>query len=68
MKLSMAIPELQKNPYFLYIREFVMTYDRTMNTNLPEFNQLVKKWNIFITIKNYSLIGYIYPGQQKIEI
>lgn len=68
MKLSMAIPELQKNPYFLYIRDFVISYDRTMKSDLPQFNQLVKRWNIFIKIKNYSLIGFFYPGKERIEI
>ena len=68
MKLSMAIPELQKDPYFLYIRDFVISYDRIMNAGLPKFNQLIKKWNIFVKIKNYSLIWYFYPGQKKIEI
>lgn len=68
MKLSMAIPNLQKDPYFLYIRDYVISYDRMMNRDLPQFNQLVKKWNTFIKIKNYSIIGYILPGKSIIEI
>ena len=30
MRLSMAIPELQRDPYFIYIRDYVMSYDRMM--------------------------------------
>ena len=30
MRLSMAIPELQRDTYFIYIRDYVMSYDRMM--------------------------------------
>ena len=61
MKLSMVIPDIQKSDYFLYIREFVMSYDILMRREIPKFNLLVKKWNTFIKIKNASLIGFLLP-------
>jgi hypothetical protein len=64
----MAIPLLQKDIYFVYIRDFVMSYDYMMRNELPIFNALVKKWNLFIRIKNYTILGYLYPGQEKVEM
>jgi hypothetical protein len=68
MRLSMAIPELQRDVYFIYIREFVISYDRTIRSDLPAYNALIKKWNLFISIKNRTLIGYILPGREMVEI
>lgn len=68
MRLSMAIPELQKNSYFIYIREYVMSYDRFMKTDLPEYNRLVKHWNWFIRIKNWTIIGYPLPWVERLEV
>ncbi len=34
LKLSVHIPDLQKDPYFLYIRDFIISYDRNMQTHL----------------------------------
>ena len=68
MRLSMAIPQLQKDIYFLYIRDFVMSYDHMMKNELPLFNSLVKKWNLLIKIKKYSIIWYIFPGREMVEV
>lgn len=61
MRLSMAIPELQRDAYFIYIREYVMSYDRTLRSELPTYGTLVHRWNQFITIKNWTIIGYMLP-------
>ncbi len=68
MRLSMAIPALQKDAYFIYIREFVMSYDRSVRTQLPFYNTLIQKWNRFIMIKNVTLIGYLLPGRDRVEV
>jgi hypothetical protein len=68
MRLSMAIPELQRDAYFIYIREFVMSYDRTIRTELATYDILVRQWNIFISIKNWSIIGYVLPGRDRVEM
>lgn len=68
MRLSMAIPELQKNSYFIYIRDYIIDYDRHMRGNLPEYNRLIKNWNRFIYIKNITIIGYLLPGREKVEL
>ena len=68
MRLSMAIPELQRDSYFIYIREFVMSYERVIRSDLPVYNTLVQNWNRFISIKNSTLIGYLLPGRGRVEV
>lgn len=68
MRLSMAIPELQRDAYFIYIREFVMLYDHTLRSELPAYDILVRQWNRFITLKNYTIIGYLLPGRDRVEV
>ena len=68
MRLSMAIPELQRDAYFIYIRDFVMGYDRTIRSELPLYDALIQQWNQFITIKNWSIIGYLLPGRDRVEV
>lgn len=65
MKLSMQIPLIQKDKYFLYIRDFVMQYERDMKGNFASVNQAIARWNQFIMIKNLTGIGLILPGSKK---
>ncbi len=68
MRLSMAIPELQRDAYFIYIREFVMSYDRTIRSELPAYDALIRQWNRFITIKNWTIVGYLLPWRDRVEV
>jgi hypothetical protein len=68
MRLSMAIPDLQRDPYFIYIREFVISYDRTIRSELPAYDALIRQWNRFITIKNWTILGYVLPGRDRVEV
>lgn len=65
MKLSVQIPELQKNGQFIYIREFVMKYEKYIKDNFADYNNSVEKWNKFIFIKNCTIIGLVLPGKMK---
>ena len=65
MRLSMAIPVLQKDAYFIYIRDFVMSYDRMMRDELKSYDAGVIEWNRFVHIKAYTVIGYLLPGREK---
>jgi hypothetical protein len=56
MKLSMQIPRLQKDEYFLYIRDFIIQYERDMRSHFSGVNTAVSHWNRFIMIKNMSVI------------
>ncbi len=68
MKLSVHIPELQKHEYFLYIRDFIIKYDREMVQYFIQFNQHAKTWNRFVFIKNSTLLGFLLPWLRKEEI
>jgi hypothetical protein len=68
MKLSMQIPALQKDKYFVYMRDFIMRYERDMRKNFVHVNTQIIHWNRFISLKNYTIIGLILPGVQKITI
>jgi hypothetical protein len=68
MKLSAQIPRLQKKEYFLYIRDFIIGYERDMRVWFPEFNEYIRRWNILMQIKKYSLIGSIFPGHAGMEV
>ena len=61
MKLSIRIPELQKDEYFLYIRDFIMHSEKDIHASFAFFDAEILRWNRFITIKNFSLIGFLLP-------
>jgi hypothetical protein len=68
MRLSMQIPQLQKDEYFLYIRDFIIRYERDMRSRFSWVNTAVRHWNRFILIKNMSVIGLLLPGKEKMNI
>lgn len=54
MKLSMHVPGLQKHEYFLYIRDFIIGYERSMRGRFVNMNQAIRLWNRFVHIKNMT--------------
>lgn len=68
MKLSVQITELQKNEQFLYIRDFIMQYEREMRNHVARYNTAVGRWNRFIFLKNCTLIGFFLPGSTREKI
>lgn len=68
MKLSMEIPGLQKHEYFVYIRDFIIQYERAMKSRFQNTNKAIAYWNRFVTIKNYTGIGFLLPGKIQPEI
>lgn len=68
MKLSMHAPELQKHEYFLYIRNFIIDYERSMRARFSNMNHAIAQWNKFVHIKNVTGIGYLLPGTDHAEV
>lgn len=68
MKLSMHAPELQKHEYFLYIRDFIIEYERSMRWRFSSMNHAIAQWNKFVHIKNMTGIWYILPGKDHAEV
>lgn len=52
MKLSVHSKELQKHEYFLYIRDFIIEYEKSMKLRFISMNHAIRLWNSFIRIKN----------------
>ncbi len=68
MQLSVHVPWLQKDEYFLYIRDFIMQYERDMRSHFARVNTAILHWNRFILIKKMTGIGWILPGKEKMSI
>jgi hypothetical protein len=68
MKLSQHAAGLQKHEYFLYIRDFIISYERDMKSKFLSMNQVIQNWNRFVRIKNMTLVGYLLPGSQRSSI
>lgn len=65
MELSVHIPRLQKQEYFVYIRDFVIEYERLMRSHFTKINHAFSYWNTFVNIKNATGIGYFLPGSSR---
>jgi hypothetical protein len=68
LKLSVHIPALQKDAYFLYIRDFIIGYDRDMQISFEVFNTSIRVWNRFVLLKNISIIGFFLPGRTLTQV
>lgn len=52
MQLSLHSKELQKHEYFIYIRDFILLYERDMKARFSSMNGAIRMWNTFVTVKN----------------
>ncbi|GAB0174791.1 MAG: hypothetical protein HHAS10_06700 [Candidatus Altimarinota bacterium] len=68
MKLSVHSKDLQKHEYFLYIRDFIIDYEKNMKQRFQSMNQAIRHWNSFVHIKNATGIGWLYPGKELAEV
>ena len=68
MRLSMQIPSLQKDEYFLYIRDFIIQYERDMRSRFANVNRAISQWNRFVLSKDMTGIGLALPGAHKMAI
>ena len=68
MQLSVHIPKLQKEEYFVYIRDFVIEYERMMRSHFSNINHAFSSWNTFVKVKNATGIGYFLPGSSRVEV
>ncbi len=65
MQLSVHIPRLQKDEYFIYMRDFIIDFEKHMRSDFDLIFLAIEKWNRFIRIKNMTLIGYFLPGEYQ---
>jgi hypothetical protein len=68
MQLSAHSKALQKHEYFIYIRDFILSYDREMKARFASMNKAIGVWNSFVRIKNITGIGWFLPGKEMAEV
>lgn len=68
MRLSVHSKELQKHEYFLYIRDFIIEYEKNMKTRFSSMNTAIRMWNSFVRVKNATWIWWFYPGKELAEV
>lgn len=61
-------PKLLKNGNFIYIRESVINKSKNLWDMVQLYKKMTKRYNSFIKIKNYSIIGLLLPIYKKHEI
>ena len=65
MKLSAKIPELHRDGNFLYIRNYIIFYEKNLEKNIDSINNDFAKYNRLLKIKNLSILGFLLPFQEK---
>lgn len=58
-------PEILGNKNFLYVRDIVIDKSHEISILMKKYRKIIEIYNNFISIKNYTLIGYILPFQKK---
>jgi len=61
-------PKLFKNGNFIYLRDSVIQKSTALGDLVKLYKHMIKKYNSFIDIKNYSLIGMLLPISKKNEL
>lgn len=68
MKLSTKINTLHKDWNFLYIRNYVIFYEHTLEKEISYINDLFQKQNHLVNLKNISIIWLLIPIDKKVVI
>lgn len=68
MKLSNKIKNLHKDGNFLYIRNHVIFFEKTITEEISWVNRIFSKLNKIISLKNLFFIGFLLPSSKKILI
>lgn len=61
-------PKLMKHGNFIYMRDIVIQKSKNLWDMVQLYKAMTKKYNTCISIKNYSIIGFILPIKKKNEI
>lgn len=58
-------PKLVRDGKFIYLREVFIEKSQSLGKNIDFYKRMAQKFNFFVQIKNYSLIGFLLPIQKK---
>ncbi len=68
MKVSAHIWQLHKDGNFLYIRDFIIFYESTINKELLYLDSDIIAYNRVVQRKNLTLIGLVFPLKKHVKI
>ena len=68
MRLSMRMHGLQRDRTFLYIRDFIIFSEGSMRRELELLNRDITTFNRLLFWKDCTLIGFLVPIRERIEL
>ncbi len=68
MKLSNKINSLHKDWNFIYIRNYVIFYENTLEKEIAHINEHFYRRNRLISFKNLSIIWFLFPTEKNMVI
>ncbi|EKD66503.1 MAG: hypothetical protein ACD_49C00038G0037 [uncultured bacterium (gcode 4)] len=68
MKLSAKIQDIHKDWNFLYIKNYILFYEKDIEKEISEISSKIENYNKLLKIKNYLLIWLLFPISEKIEL
>lgn len=68
MKLSAKIQDIHKDWNFLYIKNYIIFYEKDIEKEISEISSKIEDYNKLLKIKNYLLIWLLFPFSEKIEL
>lgn len=66
MKLSAKIPELHRDWNFLYIRDYVVFYEKKIEKDINSLKKDFEDYNNLIRKKNFSILWFLFYVQEKL--
>ena len=68
MKLSAKIQDIHKDWNFLYIKNYILFYEKDIEKEISEISSKIENYNKLLKIKNYFIIWLLFPISEKIEL
>ncbi|MCP4523164.1 MAG: hypothetical protein GY828_03005 [Candidatus Gracilibacteria bacterium] len=60
--------KLMQSDQFFYIKETLLDRLNEISIYLELYKKMIVKYNFFIRVKNYTILGLLFPFKQKEEI
>ena len=67
-KVCSKHPKMMKNWKFVYLRDLLIDRSSEIWTYLEKYKIFIKKYNLLITIKDFTLVWFFVPLRKKTEL
>jgi len=68
MNLAIRQPDLATDGNFIYLRDFIIFYEKNIGKEIEKINLEIQKYNKLIGLKNMTIIGFLVPVFRKVEL